>query len=634
MIKKTILDEISTDSFKTQKQVCLRWVNKYLKKTGESITDLEELEDGLKFIKLVEDITCEPIQKYNKNPQTRNQKIDNLKIAIEKIEKIKKIKFINVGAEDIVDKNIQITTEIILSIIFQFSIEEIIEEDFTPKQDILLLWCGKQTQGYANVDVHDFTTSWKDGLAFAAIIHRYSPSSIDFDSLDPKNIKENLEIAFQAAKKIGIEQLLESDDLMIKNPDPKSIMIYLTEIFHHFNVEAKQEKAKKKIPYFIQFIKTTSKLKIKYEQLAQNILNWIANKTQELKSKGFGNSKEEALKSFLEFVRYKKEEKQNILNEMKTLQILYRLIERRLKCNKQPKFIPKGKSVQKVKEKWNILLFEENHREGLFYSKMQLFPKEIHIDSKQQEYLETKRMDFMRKADAFNQYLQKTKKLLSEISGEFEEKLDEIKAINSSLNENKKQINDLIYLEVYLRNQNIVNNPYNSFIAQELNQVYEQLLNYSSKQKEILTNAILESKIRNFDERKIKGRRDLYDYYSGSKGVLDKFSFAKCLKSLDGGSMLNIMKSFIDRLDQSYSGVFEFENFAQLVDSFSFQTESKYQILRLFWFLSQNKLKGLITDNEINLFFSKKDADFLRNHLPKEENDYNYIKWIQSLFSN
>lgn len=45
-------------------------------------------------------------------------------------------------------------------------------EDMTAKER-LLLWSKQITEGYVGVRCDNFTTSWRDGRLFSAIIHKY-----------------------------------------------------------------------------------------------------------------------------------------------------------------------------------------------------------------------------------------------------------------------------------------------------------------------------------------------------------------------------------------------------------------------------------------------------------------------------
>jgi hypothetical protein len=103
----------------------------------------------------------------------------------------------------------------------------------TPKKDEPLLdWCQRVTAGYKGFKIADFSRSWKSGLGFCAILHRYDPSLIgDFEALDfsgsKPGQKANCKLAFDAAKTIGVERSLDESEITTY-PDEKRIISYLS----------------------------------------------------------------------------------------------------------------------------------------------------------------------------------------------------------------------------------------------------------------------------------------------------------------------------------------------------------------------------------------------------------------------
>ncbi|XP_008303895.1 EH domain-binding protein 1-like protein 1 isoform X8 [Stegastes partitus] len=99
----------------------------------------------------------------------------------------------------------------------------------------LLQWCQNVTSGHQGVKVTNFSTSWRNGLAFCAILHHFHPDKINFDQLDPHDIKLNNKRAFDGFEALGISRLLEPSDMVLLSvPDRLIVMTYLSQIRTHF----------------------------------------------------------------------------------------------------------------------------------------------------------------------------------------------------------------------------------------------------------------------------------------------------------------------------------------------------------------------------------------------------------------
>ncbi|XP_055370561.1 cytospin-A isoform X13 [Betta splendens] len=108
-------------------------------------------------------------------------------------------------------------------------------EDLVNSSQSLLQWCQGITGGYRGVKVTNFSTSWRNGLAFCAILHHFHPDKIDFDQLYAHDIKLNNKKAFDGFEALGISRLLEPSDMVLLSiPDRLIVMTYLSQIRTHF----------------------------------------------------------------------------------------------------------------------------------------------------------------------------------------------------------------------------------------------------------------------------------------------------------------------------------------------------------------------------------------------------------------
>ncbi|KAM8869603.1 plectin isoform 21-T24 [Spinachia spinachia] len=248
--EKTWPHFIEDERDRVQKKTFTKWVNKHLIKhrraeSQRHVTDLyEDLRDGHNLISLLEVLSGDTLPREREvgssarmpreKGRMRFHKLQNVQIALDFLRH-RQVKLVNIRNDDIADGNPKLTLGLIWTIILHFQISDIQingqSEDMTAKEK-LLIWSQRMSDGYQGIRCDNFTTSWRDGKLFNAVIHKHHPRLIDMGQVYRQTNLQNLEQAFNVAESdLGVTRLLDPEDVDVPHPDEKSIITYVSSLY-------------------------------------------------------------------------------------------------------------------------------------------------------------------------------------------------------------------------------------------------------------------------------------------------------------------------------------------------------------------------------------------------------------------
>uniref|UniRef100_A0A8C0FEI6 Dystrophin n=1 Tax=Bubo bubo TaxID=30461 RepID=A0A8C0FEI6_BUBBB len=168
---------------------------------------------------------------------TRVHALNNVNKALQVLQR-NNVDLVNIGSSDIVDGNHKLTLGLIWNIILHWQVKDVMKNIMaglqqTNSEKILLSWVRQSTRNYPQVNVINFTSSWSDGLAFNALLHSHRPDLFDWNAVaSQQSPVQRLDHAFNIARQhLGIEKLLDPEDIATACPDKKSILMYVTSLF-------------------------------------------------------------------------------------------------------------------------------------------------------------------------------------------------------------------------------------------------------------------------------------------------------------------------------------------------------------------------------------------------------------------
>ncbi|XP_050784379.1 alpha-actinin-4 isoform X2 [Gopherus flavomarginatus] len=368
---------------KQQRKTFTAWCNSHLRKAGTQIENIDEdFRDGLKLMLLLEVISGERLPKPERG-KMRVHKINNVNKALDFIAS-KGVKLVSIGAEEIVDGNAKMTLGMIWTIILRFAIQDISVEETSAKEG-LLLWCQRKTAPYKNVNVQNFHISWKDGLAFNALIHRHRPELIEYDKLRKDDPVTNLNNAFEVAEKyLDIPKMLDAEDIVgTLRPDEKAIMTYVSCFYHAFSGAQKAETAANRICKVLAVNQENEHLMEDYEKLASDLLEWIKRTIPWLEDRDPQKTIQEMQQKLEDFRDYRRVHKPPKVQEKCQLEINFNTLQTKLRLSNRPAFMPsEGKMVSDINNGWQHLEQAEKGYEEWLLNEIRRLERLDHLAEK------------------------------------------------------------------------------------------------------------------------------------------------------------------------------------------------------------------------------------------------------------
>eukprot|EP00063_Salmo_salar_P094924 XP_014069759.1 PREDICTED: dystonin-like isoform X24 [Salmo salar] len=345
---------IADERDRVQKKTFTKWINQHLLKVRKHVNDLyEDLRDGHNLISLLEVLSGQSLPR--EKGRMRFHRLQNVQIALDYLKR-RQVKLVNIRNDDITDGNPKLTLGLIWTIILHFQISEIHvcgeSEDMTAKER-LLMWSQQMTEGYVGVRCNNFTTSWRDGRLFNAIIHKYRPDLVDMGRVSAQTSRSNLEQAFGVAERLGVARLLDPEDVDVQSPDEKSVITYVSTLYDVFP----------KVPDGFDGINANDvDIKwVEYQNMVNYLIQWIKHNVGLMSDRAFPNNPVELKELYTQYLQFKENEIPLKETEKSKIKHLYKMLEVWMEFGRIQ--LPQGFHPNDVEKEWGKLIVAMLERE-------------------------------------------------------------------------------------------------------------------------------------------------------------------------------------------------------------------------------------------------------------------------------
>ncbi|KAN0064329.1 alpha-actinin [Thecaphora frezii] len=610
-----------------QAKTFTKWLNTKLESRRiPPMTSLAtDLSDGVKLVQLMEIMGDVSLGRYYKTPRMRVQMAENVNLALEFI-KSRGVVLTNVGAEDIVDGNLKLILGMIWTLILRFTIADISEEGVTAKEG-LLLWCQRKTAPYKEVDVQNFSGSFKDGLALCALIHRHRPDLLNYDALPKSDPHACTRHAFEVAEQhLGIPQLLDVEDLCDRaKPDERSVMTYVAQYFHAFSSMEQAEVVSRRVATFADVMQSAWVMQQDYERRARALINAMQDVQDAWSAATFLGTYADARSQLTSFNEYKLGLKRTWVRERTDLAALLGNIQTKLKTYHLREWVPSlGLAQADIDDAWQMLAHSEAQRSRA-------------INAEIRNAKESLRIKFARVANDFEARLREVAGGIAGLEGDLERQLDEVKQLQLGLEPIKESLATIEAVEQECKEANVEENDHTIFTVDDLIFELELVRTSVSKKLAFIENQIVSRQHTNLTPAQLEEFESTFRYFDkDASNTLTVAELGAALASLGIIYTEEDIEQIHIQLSESFGAV-SYDAFLTFLREITEDTTSPDQLLEAFQGLASDK--PYVTELDLRLaLLPQGSIDYLKAAMPEgrvegvEEPVYDYEGYLTGLF--
>ncbi|KAI9476275.1 MAG: hypothetical protein EXX96DRAFT_596432 [Benjaminiella poitrasii] len=527
-----------------------KWVNNKLdlKNIPHVVHLNEDLANGVRLIQLLEIISGESLRPYNKSPSMIFQKMENVNKALDFIKQ-RGVSLTNIGAEDIVNKNLKLVL-------------------------VRMVRMQRKASCYGvNNDRHG-----------------------------------NTAIAFEAAKKLNIPQLLDVEDVCdISKPDEKSVMTYVAEYFHAFSAHDEFETAGRRVAKFADVLASVWEMEHQYEQRVRALMESVTFIQKEWENTELSDSYIDAKQKSTAFDIYKSTQKRSWVAEKRDIDALLGNIQTKAKTyNLKPYYPPAGLTLKDLDNTWNTLL----QNEAKYHRRINRTIREIK---------EGLRKAFAEAANDFQHQLDSISAKLVDLEGSLQSQLDIVQGLTNLFEPMQESLEMIEMLDRECNEAHTEENDYTVYSLEDLTFGLDLVKEAVQKKSAFIQNQIVSRNMTNLTPLQLEEFEQTFRYFDKDyTNTLSASEFKYALSSL--GIVYDNEK--LESIFYDITNGVEYMMFEQFIRFMVSVTEDK-------------------TTPELDLRMSQIPMhmiDYLKTAMPQSatnqpEEVYDYVTFVEEMFN-